>query len=42
MHIADVTHFVEHGSALDLEAAKRGETFYMVNQRIDMVIHDPL
>jgi len=37
VHIADVTHFIQPDSALDLEAAKRGETFYMVNQRIDMV-----
>ena len=37
VHIADVCHFVEPGSALDREAAERGETFYLINQRIDMV-----
>eukprot|EP00965_Chrysotila_dentata_P076554 2527712-Pleurochrysis_carterae.AAC.1 len=31
VHIADVTHFIQPDSALDLEAAKRGETFYMVS-----------
>jgi len=37
VHIADVCHFVTPGSALDLEAAARGNTFYLVSQRIDMV-----
>lgn len=37
MHIADVTHFVEHNSALDLEAQVRGTTFYLVDRRFDML-----
>ena len=37
VHIADVTHFVRPGSALDLEAARRGTTVYLSNRRIDMV-----
>ena len=37
MHIADVTFFVEHNSALDLEAQARGTTFYLVDRRFDML-----
>lgn len=37
MHIADVTHFVAHNSPLDLEAQKRGTTFYLVDRRFDML-----
>ena len=37
MHIADVTHFVPHNSALDLEAQVRGTTFYLVDRRFDML-----
>lgn len=37
VHIADVTHFVEHDSALDLEAQARGTTFYLVDRRFDML-----
>ncbi|CAG8438807.1 8589_t:CDS:10 [Ambispora gerdemannii] len=37
VHIADVTHFVKPGSALDQEAATRGTTVYLVNKRIDMI-----
>lgn len=37
VHIADVTHFVKHNSALDLEAQKRGTTFYLVDRRFDML-----
>ena len=37
VHIADVTHFVPHNSALDLEAQVRGTTFYLVDRRFDML-----
>lgn len=37
VHIADVTYFVEHDSALDIEAQKRGTTFYLVDRRFDML-----
>uniref|UniRef100_A0A1E1X5G1 Exosome complex exonuclease RRP44 n=1 Tax=Amblyomma aureolatum TaxID=187763 RepID=A0A1E1X5G1_9ACAR len=37
VHIADVSHFVRPGTALDQEAANRGTTVYLVDQRIDMV-----
>ena len=35
--IADVTYFLHDGSAMDVEAAKRATTVYLVNKRIDMV-----
>jgi exosome complex exonuclease DIS3/RRP44 len=37
VHIADVTHFVKDGSAIDKEAAKRGTTVYLVDRRIEML-----
>ncbi|GFR51506.1 hypothetical protein Agub_g13921 [Astrephomene gubernaculifera] len=37
VHIADVTHFLKPGSAMDLEAAQRGTTVYLVQRRIDML-----
>ena len=37
VHIADVTHFVEAGSAMDEEAARRSTTVYLVDKRIDML-----
>ncbi|KAK3819830.1 MAG: hypothetical protein J3Q66DRAFT_311579 [Benniella sp.] len=37
VHIADVTHFVKPGNAMDLEAASRGTTVYLVDKRIDML-----
>ena len=37
VHIADVTHFVKHGSAIDVEAAARANTTYMVDRRMDML-----
>jgi len=37
VHIADVSHFVQEGTALDREARKRGVTVYMVEKRIDML-----
>lgn len=37
VHIADVTHYVKAGSAMDLEAANRSTSTYLVNRRIDML-----
>ncbi|KAF5292908.1 hypothetical protein FQR65_LT11160 [Abscondita terminalis] len=37
VHIADVSHFIRPGTALDIEAAHRATTVYLVNKRIDMV-----
>uniref|UniRef100_A0A1Y1LIX1 Protein DIS3 homolog n=1 Tax=Photinus pyralis TaxID=7054 RepID=A0A1Y1LIX1_PHOPY len=37
VHIADVSHFIRPGTALDVEAANRATTVYLVNKRIDMV-----
>jgi len=37
VHIADVTYFVPHNSALDGEAQVRGTTFYLVDRRFDML-----
>ena len=37
VHIADVSHFIRPGSALDKEAANRGTTVYLCDKRIDMV-----
>jgi exosome complex exonuclease DIS3/RRP44 len=37
VHIADVTHFVKPGSAVDVEAANRCTSVYLVDRRIDML-----
>ncbi|MBN3286432.1 RRP44 exonuclease, partial [Polyodon spathula] len=37
VHIADVSHFIRSGNALDQEAASRGTTVYLCEKRIDMV-----
>ena len=37
VHIADVSHFIRPGTALDEEAANRGTTVYLADKRIDMV-----
>ena len=37
VHIADVSHFIRPGTALDREAADRGTTVYLADMRIDMV-----
>ena len=37
VHIADVTHFVKPGSAIDLEAADRSTSTYLVDRRLDML-----
>jgi len=37
IHIADVTYYVEPGSPLDLEAANRSTSTYLVDRRLDML-----
>ena len=37
VHIADVSHFIRPGTALDKEAENRGTTVYLADRRIDMV-----
>lgn len=37
VHIADVSHFIRPGNALDKEAANRATTVYLIAKRIDMV-----
>lgn len=37
VHIADVSHFIRPGNAMDKEAASRATTVYLVDKRIDMV-----
>ncbi|KAK3086411.1 hypothetical protein FSP39_018074 [Pinctada imbricata] len=37
VHIADVSHFIRPGNAMDKEAANRGTTVYLTDRRIDMV-----
>ncbi|XP_058120010.1 exosome complex exonuclease RRP44 [Anopheles ziemanni] len=37
VHIADVSHFIRPGNAMDREAASRATTVYLVDNRIDMV-----
>ncbi|KAG2491107.1 hypothetical protein HYH03_010551 [Edaphochlamys debaryana] len=37
VHIADVTHFLRPATAMDLEAASRATTVYLVQRRIDML-----
>ncbi|RNF06806.1 exosome complex exonuclease RRP44 isoform X1 [Trypanosoma conorhini] len=37
VHIADVTHFLREGTAMDEEAAKRSTSVYLVDRRINML-----
>jgi exosome complex exonuclease DIS3/RRP44 len=37
VHIADVSHFVRHGTAIDVEASERANTTYLVERRLDML-----
>ncbi|XP_075055918.1 exosome complex exonuclease RRP44 [Mixophyes fleayi] len=37
VHIADVSHFIRPGNALDQESSNRGTTVYLCEKRIDMV-----
>lgn len=37
MHIADVSHFISAGSALDVEAAQRGTSTYLVQRVMPML-----
>ena len=32
VHIADVSHFIRPGTAIDKEAAKRGTTVYLIDR----------
>ena len=37
IHIADVTYYMKHGSALDKEACDRSTSTYLVDRRLDML-----
>tara|TARA_R110000772_G_scaffold20466_5_gene56987 strand:+ start:132275 stop:134092 length:1818 start_codon:yes stop_codon:yes gene_type:complete len=37
VHIADVSHYIKEGTALDVEALKRGNSVYLVDRTIPMI-----
>ena len=37
VHIADVSYFVRHATAIDIEASERANTTYLVERRLDML-----
>ena len=39
MHIADVSHFIRPGTAIDKEAASRGTTVYLIDKVADCIIY---
>jgi len=39
VHIADVSHFIRPGTAIDKEAASRGTTVYLIDKVADCIIY---